>query len=448
MPHYFFMNLLLPKKGFIAVVCCLLIMQRVEAQFLMDMIDTTKDMGKSMLSLYKKFDGIRISGYIQPQFQWVGEKGARTFSGGDFAARSNNRFMLRRGRLRFDYFHLNHDHKPQVQFVFQFDGTERGVFIRDFWGRLFDTRYEVFSLTMGMFARPFGYEVNLSSSDRESPERGRMSQLHMRTERDLGAMISFEPRKKDHPLRYFKWDIGVFNGQGLAGPGEYDSYKDIISRVALKPYPVSRQLTLSTGVSVFNGGFVQNSKFRFNTTTDNGGNKIMVADSSLSNIGSKAPRRYWGADLQLKWKRARGNTELRAEYWRGTQTATAASAETPGTLPLEADQPAPLYQRRFDGAFFYLLHNIFNQQHQLCLKYDWYDPNTRVKGIDIGRSGANINATNIRYNTLGIGYIYYVNESLKWVFWYEHITNEKTQLAGFTRDVKDNVLTCRLQFRF
>jgi hypothetical protein len=121
--------------------------------------------------------------------------------------------MLRRGRIRFDYIHFNLNNKPSIQFVFQFDGTERGVFIRDFWGRIFENKYKLFAFTAGMFARPFSYELNLSSSDRETPERGRMSQILMRTERDLGAMISFEPRKKDHPLRYLKIDAGFFNGQ-------------------------------------------------------------------------------------------------------------------------------------------------------------------------------------------------------------------------------------------
>ncbi len=39
-----------------------------KAQFLMDMIDTTTDIGKSVLSVSKRFDNIRMSGYIQPQF--------------------------------------------------------------------------------------------------------------------------------------------------------------------------------------------------------------------------------------------------------------------------------------------------------------------------------------------------------------------------------------------
>ena len=94
--------------------------------------------------------------------------------------------------------------RPSVQFVFQFDGTERGVNIRDFWGRIFENKWKLFTFTTGMFARPFGYETNLSSGDRESPERGRMNQILMRTERDLGAMFSVEPREKDTSAAAFK----------------------------------------------------------------------------------------------------------------------------------------------------------------------------------------------------------------------------------------------------
>lgn len=39
------------------------------AQFLMDMIDTTKDAGKGMLGIYKKFDHLHLTGYLQPEFQ-------------------------------------------------------------------------------------------------------------------------------------------------------------------------------------------------------------------------------------------------------------------------------------------------------------------------------------------------------------------------------------------
>lgn len=406
------------------------------------MLDTTRQEQKGLYYSLKKLDHIRISGYMQPQFQVASEKGIDSYIGGDFAPQVNNRFMLRRGRIRFDYAGYTNNNKPSLQFVFQFDGTERGVFIRDFWGRVYENKFELFSFTVGMFARPFGYEVNLSSSDRESPERGRASQILMRTERDLGGMVSLEPRHSTNWLRYLKVDAGFFNGQGLTSPGEFDSYKDFITRAGMKPFPLSKTLSLSAGLSLFRGGFLQNNKYVYETGTA-GGNKTFLIDSSLSNNGKKAPRNYEGADVQLKWKHDWGTTELRAEYWAGTQTATASNTETPTALLNE-----PHYIRKFDAAFFYLLQNIVNETHQIGIKYDWYDPNTKVNGTQIGRSGANFTSADIRYSTLGFGYLFHANANLKFTLWYDHVMNESTALSGFTGDVDDNVLTCRLQFRF
>ncbi|HLO37012.1 MAG TPA: hypothetical protein VK173_00835, partial [Lacibacter sp.] len=124
------------------------------AQFLMDMIDTTKEEGRGMLGIYKKFDHLRLSGYIQPQFQLAKSKGIKNFEGTDFAANVNNRFMLRRSRVRIDYVHFGKETKPGVQIVFQFDVNERGFTIRDVWGRVFENKYQMFAFTTGMFARP------------------------------------------------------------------------------------------------------------------------------------------------------------------------------------------------------------------------------------------------------------------------------------------------------
>ena len=55
----------------------------------MDMVDTSTSMGKGMLSIYKKFDNVRIGGYIQPQFQVAQTKGAKSFNGGDYKASSD-----------------------------------------------------------------------------------------------------------------------------------------------------------------------------------------------------------------------------------------------------------------------------------------------------------------------------------------------------------------------
>lgn len=436
------MKLRLSFCKFYIVVACNLFSLSVQAQFLVDMIDTSSSEEKGLWAIYRKSDHLQISGYFQPQFQVAQSKGVNNYSGGDFAPQSNNRFMMRRARIRFDYAHFNDDGLPQAQVVFQFDGTERAVVIRDFWGRVYENKFQLFAFTTGMFARPFGYEINLSSGDREAPERGRMSQILMKTERDLGVMATFEPRKKNNPFRLVKFDIGIFNGQGLTAPAEYDTYKDFITRLYIKPYPLSKNVSISAGASFLQGGIAQSTREVYKMSDLDGGNTF-VLDSSEANIGSKAPRRYRGFDTQFKVKHGWGNTEVRAEYWWGTQTAVAGKTETPVDLLNE-----PYYIRQFNGAFIYLLQNIVNNQNQLLLRYDFYDPNTEVNGESIGSNGSNFHEGDIRYNTFGVGYLYHFNTHLKMVLWYDNIRNEKTQLEEFTSDLKDNIFTFRLQYRF
>ena len=171
-------------------------------------------------------------------------------------------------------------------------------------------------------------------------------------------------------------------------------------------------------------------------------------DSSLSNLGRSSPRHYYGADVQLKLKHGWGETEWRAEYWFGTQPGTSASSANPGSLPSSNGVPVPTYVRHFSGAFFYFLQNIINTKNQLVIKYDWYDPNIKVKKLDIGKGTSNLSSADIRYSTLGIGYAYYFNPQTKILFYYDFVKNEGTLLSGYTKDQKDDVFTCRLQFRF
>ena len=185
----------------------------------------------------------------------------------------------------------------------------------------------------------------------------------------------------------------------------------------------------------------QNTKYTYATSIKDG-QPIVMVDSALSNIGKKAPRLYYGADVQLLLKQKKSTTEFRAEYWKGTQTATSATSETPTALLTE-----PYYIRKFDGAFMYLLHTI-KQKHQLGIKLDWYDPNTQVNGNDIGKAGSLFNVTDIKYTTLGVGYTKFINENFKLVLWYDRVFNETTLLNPYTTDVADNVFTWRLQYRF
>ncbi len=411
------------------------------SQFLMDMIDTTKDLGRGLLDISRKYDHITISGYMQPQYQVATSKGAagNAFEGGSFGPYTDNRFRLRRGRIRFDYARFTVDSMPRLQFVFQFDGTEQGVNIRDFWGRVWESKWNKFSLTTGVFARPFGWEVNYSSSDREVPERGRMSQLLLKTERDLGAMVTLLDRSKQAGfLKKIRVDFGIFNGQGLAAPAEVDSRKDFIGQIVLNPQKLSHSLTFSGGVSYLHGGIVQThtSRYKFDAAQ-----KAMV-ESLTEGKGSYVPRRYSGANAQVQIRNVFGKTQLRGEWWWGIQPGLANSSET-----AHLSQDLPIYQRNFHGGFFYFLQDLGTPKTQLVLKYDYYNPNVDA-GTEILQPAAHFTTADIAYHTYGAGILQHLTPNLKLFLFYSKPVNREIPGMGIEKDMDDEIATCRLQFRF
>ena len=238
------------------------------------------------------------------------------------------------------------------------------------------------------------------------------------------------------------------NGQGLVGTTlgltgntDFDSRKDLISRIYIKPQKFASQLSISGGVSALYGGIRQFSAKSYSMSGKN-----FIVEEKTQNIGRIAPKEYFGADFQLRRNHPRFATELRAEVILGTQTSLQGSTDTPSAAGLQSDGTyAPLYSRRFNGAYFYLIQQLVSAKHQLLLKYDWYDPNSAVSGKEIS---SGFSSADVKFSTLGLGYIYHFNANAKLVTYYEIVKNEITALKGFNRDLKDNVLTCRLQFRF
>lgn len=430
------------RGGIFSIIAILFSLNGFSQRYLAE-LDSSLFIRDTIRPFLKRFENLRFSGYIQPQFQVAQSKGAKSYAGADFSAFSASRFMLRRARVKLDYLIPDSNNKwAKALFSFQIDATERGVNVRDMFVRLYDSKFHLFSITAGLFARPFGQEVNLSSAFRETPERGRMSQILMPTERDLGAMLSFEAQNRNHKWGFLKVDAGIFNGQGLSGTTEFDDHKDFIGRISIKPIRV-KKWELSSGLSLLLGGWRQATQYVHQVKTSAGGSNLFEVDSSLSNIGKNSPRHYYGADVQLKLNHAWGASEWRAEYWTGKQPGTLTSSSNPGTLPL-----VPIYRRNFNGGFFYFLQNIINEKNQLLLKYDWYDPNTKIENNKIGSTGTNFSATDISYSTVGIGYVYYLNTHIKFIIYYDIVNNKTTQLPGFESDLKDNIMTWRLHFRF
>jgi hypothetical protein len=418
-----------------------------------DKIDTLYNRTEYLLqdlSVARKF---KWNAYVQSQFQLGDTAGINPWGGGSFAPDQNNRFSVRRGRIKASYEDLDEFGSIKTQIVMQLDFTERGFLMRDFYGKVTDPWTRTFGLKAGIMDKPFGYEVTYSSGLRETPERGRMSQSLFPGEKDAGVQFVIQPPKNSR-YNFFKLETGLYNGNGyntsnsLGVAGDYDSQKDWISRLSFFKTNFEETFKISGGVSSYIGGHKYNTWVKSDLGTLANGNKsFIMVDSSLATNNSIAKSRYYGADVQFSKDWNIGITTLRAEYIYGTQPGTTNDNKTPVVLPsaLINSKANNTLIRQFNGAYFYLLQNIARSKHNVLLKYDWYDPNKQVAGTQIGASGSNLNANDVKYSTFGIGYLFAYNANWKFLIYKDFVTNEKTNLAGYLNDRKDNVLTLRIQ---
>ncbi|MDI6779293.1 MAG: porin [Bacteroidota bacterium] len=385
---------------------------------------------------------VKISGYIQAQFQSADTAGIISYAGGNFPANVKSRFQVRRGRVKFMY------DQDITQYVLQIDITQSGVAIKDAYAMIKEPWLRIFSLTGGVFDRPFGFEISYSSSMRESPERSRLFQTLFPGERELGVKIEATPERD--VLSYFNLKAGLFNGV-LPNANENDRNKDFIGRVGfLLPFR-EENLEIDGGFSLYAGKVTNTSKY-FYEFDNSSPVKKFKADSSATNLGKSYSRNYYGFDMQLYYDLPIiGGLSIKGEFITGQQPATATYNSF--YYPTSSDPKPSLYSRNFNGWYINYIQNI-GLYHQFILKYDVFDPNTDVKGSDIGIPGSNITTADIKYSTLGVGWVYHWDANVKFTLYYDIVKNEKVNhtatgaLANFTRDLKENVLTMRMQYRF
>jgi hypothetical protein len=399
---------------------------------------------------------IKVSGYIQAQFQYADSSGQPSFAGGNFVNNSTDkfpvdkRFMVRRGRLKVQYDGQINDKGWSIsQYVLQFDVSEKGLTIKDAFAKLTDPWCGWTSLTAGMFNRPFGYEIPYSSSLRESPERGRMSQIIFPNERDLGAMVSIQGPKTGR-WNWIKLDGGMFNGTGAPGAGantsDFDKYKDFIGHLAITRTAMEEKIKYGIGGSYYDGSFATDTAFVYTPGQVNDTTYGFVKSKDKNKKGSVEKRKYTGADAQISIDWAPGITTLRGEYIQGDQPGTSKTTQSPANMFAAADG---IFRRKFNGAYFYFIQNILTTPLSLVVKYDWYDPNTDIAGDLIGKAGSNTSANDLKYTTLGFGLTYRWDANLKIMVYYDMVQNEKSaSLKGYEKDLPDNVITARLQVKF
>lgn len=182
---------------------------------------------------------VKVSGYIQPRYQFFEEKG------------KSDTFDIRRSRLdirgditeRFDY-------RTQVEF-----GGTNGPFLLDAaLGYKFDPALK---FTIGQFKIPFSLENLTSSPKLETINRSQVVEALVARGKDVignqnGRDIGIQASGEILPYNGFnllEYAIGIFNGYGI-NRLDINEQKDLIGRVVIHPIK-----DLSIGTSYYVGRF-------------------------------------------------------------------------------------------------------------------------------------------------------------------------------------------------
>jgi hypothetical protein len=403
-----------------------------------------------------KLNALKITGYIQPQWQWGQQDAGLKVGGGNVTENDNksafNRFGIRRGRIKFTYddggiatgvFQLNIVDKSNATGV-----SQAVVQLKEAYLNVKDPWNGTVQFQAGMFDRPFGNEISYSSSLLESPERSRIIQTLFPEEVDLGGKLVLQAAKTS-PWNFLKFEGGWFAGNAI-NP-ETNNRKDFIGHLTATNV-IGSTAKWGLGASYYNGGVYQGTANVY-TMAGNG----FVLNSDPNNLSKYAKREYFGFDGQFSFESSMGMTQLRAEYIWGTQPGSNSSTGSPNAA---TNPTTDTYIRKMNGWYGILVQDLGKSPFSLVLKYDSYDPNTQVKGDEIGATttvagAAKTNKTDLQYGTLGIGGLWRINPALRLQVFYENVKNEKsanlasaTRSSDFSRDQLDDTFTVRLQFKF
>jgi hypothetical protein len=191
-------------------------------------------------------------------------------------------------------------------------------------------------------------------------------------------------------------------------------------------------------------------------------NKAFKKSDSTGMLNKEYERKYMGFDLRMTADiPIIGGLALRTEYISGTQPGTSSSSNfyNPGRNSTSA-----VYVRPFSGFYVTYIQNL-GLKNQLAFKYDVYDPNTSVSAADFVYDATakkykdGLSTADVAYTTIGLGLVHHWDSNIKFVLYYDMVSNEKLTDASvsaqssravkmWSEDFNDDVLTFRIQYKF
>lgn len=354
-----------------------------------------------------KLNKIKVSGYIQAQWDSYQSDLYKPLD-------PQNTFYIRRARVKFTY-----EPADGVKFVLQPDFSTGNLTLKDAYALVNIPKLKGWAIWAGQMNRP-NYEVEYSSSQRETVERSRVIRAIYPGEREIGAKLEYSGTNV--PLLF---QLMAMNGNFTGTQAkDVDSKKDIMARLVYTAKMPSAGLGIDLGVNGYFGG--NRAKTNKYVLESNG-----ILDSLT--VGDYLKKQWFGAEVRI-FADVLGGLSLKGEYITGTNSTASATAvkATPNTI------------KNFSGYYIYLIKNIGNK-HQFVAKYDFYDPNTSLSG-DAAKG-------DIYYKTWTLAWQYYLNDNIRITLNYDMPQNEETanvkNAAGTaTPQLKDNTFTVRVQAKF
>jgi hypothetical protein len=184
-------------------------------------------------------------------------------------------------------------------------------------------------------------------------------------------------------------------------------------------------------------------------------------------FGDPLKRNWLGGEFQL-FADILGGLSVKGEYIAGKNASV-------GYAPATGVAGVANFQNNFAGYYLYFIKNL-GKKNQFALRYDYYDPNTDIKGQDVGVKGFTSSdvttlkskmsgKSDLATSTLGLAFHHYFDDNLRITFAYDIVNNEKVGAAGKVVDnyttahgvagtmdwsnaINQNVFTLRIQAKF
>ncbi|MGD0755451.1 MAG: porin, partial [Bacteroidales bacterium] len=327
----------------------------------------------------------------------------------------NNTFYIRRARVKFTYEALD-----GVKFVLQPDFSTGNLQLKDAYAVVNIPKLKNWTLWAGQMNRP-NYDVEYSSSQREVLERARVTTTIYPGEREIGAKLEYNGTKI--PVLF---QVMMMNGDFTGTQAKaIQSNKDIMARFVYSVKLPAAGVGIDFGANhYFGSNLAKTNKYVKNSdgTLD-----------SLNNVWRYLDKHWTGGEVRI-YADVLGGLSIKGEYVAGINSIASTVAST---ATMAQKKASPDLYNNFAGYYITFIKNI-GAKNQAVVRYDYYDPNTKLSGDAAGNS--------LYYKTWALAWQYYLNDNIRITAQFTLPTNETN--ATNPTDLKDNLFTIRVQAKF